>query len=122
MIKPVAIPPTSAAACGQGFSRSGDADIALALAALSHPARIAIVRRLASSHACCCNDIVRHLDLAQSTVSQHLKVLVQAGLVLYEPNRPRSRYVLNRPALKQAWALAGGLVSECCQPPAAGCS
>jgi ArsR family transcriptional regulator len=52
--------------------------------------------------------------LAQSTVSQHLKVLVQAGLVSYEPKRPRSRYVLNRQALQQALQSIDGLVHECC--------
>ena len=74
-----------------GYSSTGDAGVAARLAALSHPARLAIVRRLAAADACCCKDVVRHLDLAQSTVSQHLKVLVQAGLVIYEPTRPRSR-------------------------------
>lgn len=96
------------------FARSDDTSIAARLAALAHPARLAIVRRLASSDACCCKDVVHHLDLAQSTVSQHLKVLVQAGLVSYEPKRPRSRYVLNRQALQQALKSIDGLVHECC--------
>jgi len=97
-----------------GFTRPGDTGIAAQLAALAHPARLAIVRRLASSDACCCKDVVRHLDLAQSTVSQHLKVLVQAGLVFYEPKRPRSRYVLNRQALQEALRSVDALVHECC--------
>ena len=59
--------------------------------------------------------VVRHLDLAQSTVSQHLKVLVQAGLVIYEPTRPRSRYSLNRPALQEVLGAVSGLVNECCR-------
>ncbi|MEE4235254.1 MAG: metalloregulator ArsR/SmtB family transcription factor [Anderseniella sp.] len=96
------------------FSQATDAATAVVLAALSHPARLAIVRRLSASDACCCKDVVRHLDLAQSTVSQHLKVLVQAGLVNYEPNRRRSRYILDRSALQNALAAVGGLVNECC--------
>lgn len=102
------------------FARPADAAVASGLAALAHPARLAIVRRLASSDACCCNDVVRHLDLAQSTVSQHLKVLVQAGLVFYEPKRPRSRYSLNKPALQEALNALGGLVNDCC--PDASCT
>ena len=101
---------------GPEHANPADPVIAAGLAALAHPARLAILRRLASSDACCCKDVVRHLDLAQSTVSQHLKVLVQAGLVIYEPNRPRSRYVLNRQALRQAWHAVGHLVNECCDP------
>jgi ArsR family transcriptional regulator, arsenate/arsenite/antimonite-responsive transcriptional repressor len=98
------------------FARPSDKATAASLAALSHPARLAIMRRLASSDACCCNDVVRHLDLAHSTVSQHLKVLVAAGLVSYELNRPRSRYVLNRSALKTALSSVAGIVNECCEP------
>ena len=97
------------------FSQAADGATAAMLAALAHPARLAIVRRLSTSDACCCKDVVRHLDLAQSTVSQHLKVLVQAGLVNYEPNRRRSRYVLDRPALREALAAVGGLVNDCCR-------
>jgi ArsR family transcriptional regulator len=100
------------------YARCDDTGIAAQLAALAHPARLAIVRRLASSDACCCKDVVRHLDLAQSTVSQHLKVLVQAGLVFYEPKRPRSRYVLNRQALQEALRSVDGLVQECCNAAA----
>jgi len=62
------------------------------LAALSHPARLSILRYLSGNGACCCGEVVQQLDLAQSTVSQHLKVLVDAGLVRFEPERPRSRY------------------------------
>lgn len=49
--------------------------------ALSHPARIAILKQLAERNACICGEIVELLPLAQSTVSQHLKELKQAGLV-----------------------------------------
>ena len=49
--------------------------------ALAHPARIAILKHLLKSDACVCGDIVEVLDLAQSTVSQHLKELKAAGLI-----------------------------------------
>ena len=73
--------------------------LALRLGALSHPARIAILQYLAGVEACCCKDVVERLDLAQSTVSQHLKVLVEAGLVRLTPGRPRSRYEVDRDAI-----------------------
>jgi len=59
-----------------------DNSIAAGLAALSHPARLRIVRHLSGAKACCCRDVVERLDLAQSTVSQHLKVLVDRKSVV----------------------------------------
>ena len=49
--------------------------------ALAHPARVAILRLLAQRTSCFCGDIVGELTLAQSTVSQHLKELKEAGLI-----------------------------------------
>ena len=49
--------------------------------ALSHPARIAILKLLIQKQACICGDIVDELPLSQSTVSQHLKELKEAGLI-----------------------------------------
>lgn len=49
--------------------------------ALSHPARIAILKLLIRRQACICGDIVDELPLSQSTVSQHLKELKEAGLI-----------------------------------------
>ena len=49
--------------------------------ALAHPARIAILKLLASKRTCICGDIVDELPLSQSTVSQHLKELKEAGLI-----------------------------------------
>ena len=96
-------------------SASGDARLAGALAALGHPARLAILRHLAQHEACCCREVVERIDLAQSTVSQHLKVLVEAGLVLYEPQNRRSRYTVDRPALARLSREVGSLLSSCCQ-------
>ena len=95
---------------------SDSVHVASVMAALSHPARVTILRRLACCDECCCRDVVEHLDLAQSTVSQHLKVLVEAGLVTYELRRPKSRYVLNRQALQSAVGAIGELVDDCCSP------
>lgn len=64
--------------------------------ALSHPARIAILKTLANKKECVCGDLVINLPLAQSTVSQHLKALKGAGLIQGEVDGPRSRYCINQ--------------------------
>lgn len=71
------------------------ANAAERLKALGHPVRLAIVRALAERSACCCSDVCSRLPLAQSTVSQHLKVLKDAGLVSFRRDGVRSSYVLN---------------------------
>lgn len=91
-----------------------DTRLAAGLAALGHPVRLTILRHLAQHDACCCGEVVRRIDLAQSTVSQHLKVLVSAGLVLYEPQARRSRYTVNRPALERLAGQVGTLLTGCC--------
>lgn len=75
-----------------------DKDLILAdwCKALAHPARIAILRTLASRGECICGDLVIDLPLAQSTVSQHLKALKEAGLIQGEIDGPRSKYCVNR--------------------------
>lgn len=65
------------------------------LRALGHPVRLAILRALARQESCCCSDVCRGLPLAQSTVSQHLKVLRDAGLVSFDRDGVRSRYVVD---------------------------
>ncbi|WFP61973.1 MULTISPECIES: metalloregulator ArsR/SmtB family transcription factor [unclassified Mesorhizobium] len=88
--------------------------IAARFAALSHPARIEILRHLSASRCCSCREVVDHLDLAQSTVSQHLKILVEAGLVRFEPDRQRSRYAVDHAALAGVSGLLDQLVNSCC--------
>lgn len=88
--------------------------LALRFSALSHPVRIEILQHLALHDACCCGDVVQRLDLAQSTISQHLKVLVEAGLVDFRPDRPRSRYSVNRQALAGLSNSVASLVKSCC--------
>ena len=68
------------------------------LKALGHPVRIAIVRALAERSRCCCADVCSGLPLAQSTVSQHLKVLKEADLITFRRDGVRSSYVLNATA------------------------
>lgn len=73
--------------------------LALQLRALAHPARLAMLERLAAPEGCVCGEMVRALPLAQSTVSQHLKVLVEAGLVRLRVEGARSCYCLDAEAL-----------------------
>ena len=65
-------------------------DAAERLKALGHPVRLAIVRALAERSCCCCADVCSGLPLAQSTVSQHLKVLKDAGLISFRRDGVRS--------------------------------
>lgn len=94
--------------------------MAVRLAALAHPARIEILKHIAASRVCCCREVVDHLHLAQSTVSQHLKILVAAGLVRFEPDRQRSRYEVDRAALAGVSSSLATLVDNCCPGPAEG--
>ncbi|MEM1127801.1 MAG: metalloregulator ArsR/SmtB family transcription factor [Bacteroidota bacterium] len=63
--------------------------------ALSHPARIAILKALAERGECVCGELVGELPLAQATVSQHLRALKEAGLVTLTTDGPRSCYALD---------------------------
>ena len=91
------------------------------LGALAHPARLEILSVLAANDRCCCKDVVGRLPLAQSTVSQHLKVLVDAGLVRLTPNGQRSLYAVDRAALQELSHSLGDLLRNCCTGPAEPC-
>ncbi len=78
--------------------------------ALSHPARIAILKTLAKKASCICGEIVEVLPLAQSTVSQHLKELKDAGLIRGEIDGIKSCYCLNPQAIKELEKLSGSLL------------
>jgi ArsR family transcriptional regulator len=69
------------------------------LKALSHPVRLEIVRTLAQIGDQQCIDLTRETDLAQSTVSEHLRVLKEAGLIEQCGPGPRSGYCLRHDAL-----------------------
>ena len=76
-------------------SNLADEDIALIAKALSHPARIQIIRLLLSKKTCIGGDIVDVVGLAQSTVSEHLRILKASGIITGEITRPRVCYSLN---------------------------
>jgi DNA-binding transcriptional ArsR family regulator len=88
--------------------------------ALSHPARIAILKELAEKNTCICGEIVNVIPLAQSTVSQHLNELKKAGLIYGEIDGPKSCYCINKTVLddmaKRLTKLFSSLIdSECCK-------
>jgi ArsR family transcriptional regulator, arsenate/arsenite/antimonite-responsive transcriptional repressor len=64
--------------------------------ALGHPARLIILRQLASTGSCCFNELSENLPLAESTVSQHISELKEAGIVSGEYDPPRIHYSINR--------------------------
>jgi ArsR family transcriptional regulator len=86
-----------------------DEELATLAWALAHPARVRILRILIAREACICGELVDQLPLAQSTVSQHLKILKESGLVQGEVEGPKVCYCVNPAALKRLKALVGKL-------------
>lgn len=77
--------------------------------AVAHPARVQIVRLLIGREACVCGEIVECLPLAQSTVSQHLKILKESGLIQGEVDGPKVCYCINPEQLQRLKSLVAGL-------------
>ena len=82
-----------------------DADLAAFAKAVGHPIRMRILRMLARKEARMCSHIVDELPLAQSTVSEHLRILRSAGLVQANEKGPRVSYCIVPAALKRFKAL-----------------
>ena len=70
--------------------------------ALSHPARIIILKHLSNQSCCFTGDLLEVLPLAQSTISQHLKELKDAGLIEGEVNPPKVKYCIHQENWKKA--------------------
>lgn len=86
-----------------------DEELAGLAKALGHPARVQILRILVRRETCVCGELVEELPLAQSTVSQHLKVLKEASLIRGEIDGPRVCYCIEPRTLRRLKALVGGL-------------
>ena len=84
-------------------------DLASIAKALGHPARIAILQFLVKTKACVCGDIVEVLPLSQSTVSQHLKELKNAGLIKGDIDGPSVCYCIDQKAWTKAQRMLNGL-------------
>lgn len=89
--------------------KDADGELADLAKAVGHAARVQILRILARRNDCVCGDLVDELPLAQSTVSQHLKVLKDAGLIRGEVDGPRVCYCIEPRTLRRLKALVGGL-------------
>jgi ArsR family transcriptional regulator, arsenate/arsenite/antimonite-responsive transcriptional repressor len=85
--------------------------------ALSHPARIAILKTLAEKQTCICGEIVEVLPLAQATVSQHLKELKAVGLVDGTVEGVKSCYCINWVAFEKITGLFKSFfeAAQCCK-------
>lgn len=93
--------------------------------ALGHPARLEILRSLARREQACCGEIVDILPLAQSTVSQHLQVLKDAGLLVCATKGRSCHYRLNMDVIRSARDKSNRLLGElesggCCGGSSAG--
>jgi ArsR family transcriptional regulator, arsenate/arsenite/antimonite-responsive transcriptional repressor len=97
------------------FSRE-DIWLADVAKALSHPARIAILKILNKMNSCMVGSIVGQIPLAQATVSQHLKELKRVGLITGEIDGPRVCYCINNRKLNEAQKALEKLFNKigCC--------
>jgi ArsR family transcriptional regulator len=90
-----------------------DDDIANIMRAMGHPVRLNILRILARQERgeCCCADVTDELTLAQSTVSQHIKVLLDAGLIERKPRGTRNCYIVQHDRLAALGSAYSGMIS-----------
>ncbi len=102
------------------FQKLQAAQIASVAKALGHPARVAIVGFLMMREGCVAGDIVNEVGLAQSTVSEHLRILKAAGVITGAIEHPRICYSLNPEALAPLHALLADMAC-CANPPVAAC-
>jgi len=89
--------------------------------ALSHPARVAILQLLIQKQSCICGDIVDELPIAQSTVSQHLKELKQAGLIKGNIDGASICYCVDTEQLQNAKDILNQLLSSIILTPTTCC-
>ena len=90
-----------------------DDDIATIMRAMGHPVRLNILRILARQERgeCCCADVTDELTLAQSTVSQHIKVLLDAGLIERKSRGTRNCYIVQHDRLAALGAAYSGMIA-----------
>lgn len=86
-----------------------DDELAAMSKALGHPTRVKILRLLTHRESCVCGELVDEIDVAQSTISQHLKVLKEAGLVQGTVSGPATCYCVDQRGLRRFKALVGGI-------------
>ena len=97
--------PSTVALADPANGPAADDELAAFAKAIAHPVRVRILRMLARKEARMCSHIVDELPLAQSTVSEHLRILRTAGLVRANENGPRVSYCIIPSALQRLKAL-----------------
>ena len=95
-----------------GFQAPDHASVAALAKALGHPARLGVVAMLHARQTCIGCDIVEEIGLAQSTTSEHLRILKAAGVITGEIEGPRVCYSLNRSALAPLRRFLDQVASE----------
>lgn len=90
--------------------------LARMLKALGNPVRFRIMRTLADRQTCITQEIVETTPLAQSTVSQHLKVLREAGLIRGELEGPATCYCIDPAGVRWLKEQVEGWLDGCCEP------
>jgi len=91
---------------------SGEEALAVLSKALSHPVRIRILQLLQCEACCFTGELTTLIPMAQSTISQHLKALLESGLIQGEINPPKVRYCINRESWRKAQLLFGDFFGE----------
>jgi DNA-binding transcriptional ArsR family regulator len=89
----------------QKFSDNSQKEMAKFAKALAHPTRLEILRLLSTQSCCFTGDLVEVLPIAQSTVSQHLKELKNAGLIQGQIEAPKIKYCINKENWRRAKLL-----------------
>jgi ArsR family transcriptional regulator, arsenate/arsenite/antimonite-responsive transcriptional repressor len=89
--------------------------LAQMLKALGNPVRFYIVQVLAEKQTCITGELQQFTTLAQSTVSQHLKVLREAGIISGEIDGPSTCYCLNAEGISWLKERIGAWLPNCCQ-------
>ena len=82
-----------------------------ALKALGHPVRLRMVQELTHLESCCCADMCECFTQSQSTISQHLSVLKDAGIISFERQGNKSCFTLNHDVLNDIQTAIGGLLN-----------
>lgn len=95
----------------QQVSENSQEEMARFAKALAHPTRLEILRLLSTQSCCFTGDLVEVLPIAQSTVSQHLKELKNAGLIQGEINPPKIKYCINQENWRKAQLLFAAFFS-----------
>ena len=101
--------PCSESVADDDLEGNDDESLAKLAWAIAHPARVRLLRLLIDKSACVCGELVELMPLSQSTVSQHLKILKQAGVVQGEIDGPKVCYCVNPEGLTRLKNLVAGL-------------